>query len=96
MFGMQTWISGIFILQNASTGGLINQIAFRDFYNLPDDYLETYVPRVMAVTREDIARVATEYLDTDNLVLVVVGDEGSISDEIHLLPALSGADFIED
>jgi predicted Zn-dependent peptidase len=94
--GMQTWISGIFILQNASTGGLINQIAFRDSYGLPDDYLETYVPRVMAVTREDIARVTTEYLDTDNLVLVVVGDEDSISDEIQLLPALSGADFIED
>lgn len=94
--GMQTWISGIFILQNASTGGLINQLAFRDAYDLPDDYLETYVPQVLAVTRQDIARVANEYLDTDNLVLVVVGDADLISDEIELLPALSGAQFVED
>ncbi|HAQ34447.1 MAG TPA: hypothetical protein DCQ53_03670, partial [Alphaproteobacteria bacterium] len=94
--GMQTWLSGLFILQNASTGGLINQIAFRDSYGLPDDYLETYVPRILAVTRDDIARVANTYLDTDQLVLVIVGDEDAIRDEVQALPALEGADFIED
>lgn len=94
--GMKTWISGIFILQNASTGGLINQIATRDLYDLPDDYLETYVPRVLAVSREDIARVANQYLDTDNLIVVVVGDEDLIGDEIRALPVLSNAESFDD
>ncbi len=86
--GMRTWLSGIFILQNASTGGLIGQVGFRDLYELPDDYLDTYVPNILSVTDEDIARVTTTYLDPSQVMLVVVGDLASIEDEIRALPNL--------
>lgn len=86
--GMRTWLSGLFILQNASTGGLIAQVANRDLYGLPEDYLDTYVPNILAVTNEDITRVANDYLDTSELVLVVVGDLEQIEGQVTALPQL--------
>tara|TARA_R110002073_G_scaffold29006_11_gene91604 strand:+ start:2113 stop:3522 length:1410 start_codon:yes stop_codon:yes gene_type:complete len=86
--GMRTWLSGLFILQNASTGGLIGQVAYRDLYDLPDDYLDTYVPNILAVTDADITRVANEYLNTDEMVLVVVGDLEQVEGQVMALPQL--------
>ncbi|MBO6730491.1 MAG: insulinase family protein, partial [Maricaulis sp.] len=92
--GIRTWMSGIFILQNASTGGIIGQLNFRDLYDLPDDYLENYVPSLNAVTNDDISRVASTYLDLDNVVLVVVGDLAVIEEQVRALPELANARFI--
>lgn len=92
--GIRTWMSGIFILQNASTGGIIGQLNFRDLYDLPDDYLESYVPSLNAVTNDDISRVASTYLDLDNVVLVVVGDVAVIEEQVRALPELANARFI--
>ena len=47
-------------------------------YWLPDDYFNTYVGRILAVTREDVERVAKEYIDPGNLAIVVVGDRQKI------------------
>ncbi len=47
--GMGTYMAGIFVLQNASPAGLINSIANRDFHGLPANWLESYVPGVLAV-----------------------------------------------
>lgn len=86
--GMRTWLSGLFILQNASTGGLIGQLAYRDLYGLPDDYLDTYVPNILSVTNEDVTRIANTYLDTGEVILVVVGDLEQIEDQVTALPQL--------
>jgi len=46
--------------------------------DLPADYYTTYAKRVRAVTREDVLRVAKQYIDLDRLNIVVVGDLKSI------------------
>lgn len=92
--GIRTWMSGIFILQNASTGGIIGQLSFRDLYDLPEDYLENYVPSLNAVSNDDISRVASTYLDLENVVLVVVGDVAVIEEQVRALPELANARFI--
>jgi len=94
--GMRSWLSGIFILQNASTGGLIGQISNRDFFDLPDDYLETYVDNINAVSNADISAAAAEYLPLDQLVLVVVGDLDTIEEGLRAFPQLADAEFITD
>ena len=43
-------------------------------YGLPDDYFSTFVPRVLAVDADDVARVARTHLDPDRLLTVIVGD----------------------
>jgi zinc protease len=43
-------------------------------FQLPEDYWDTYPDKIMAVTAEDVQRVARQYLDPDAMQLVAVGD----------------------
>jgi predicted Zn-dependent peptidase len=55
-------------------------------YKLPDDYFNTVVPGVRAVTADDTMRVAKTYLALDRLVFIVVGDRATIEPELRRLP----------
>ncbi len=46
----------------------------RKVYDLPDDYWDTYPTRVMAVTAQDIRRVAQKYLNPESAQIIAVGD----------------------
>ena len=45
---------------------------------LPDDYYQQYAARIAAVRREDVVRVARQYVDLDHLAIVIVGDRATI------------------
>ncbi len=47
-------------------------------YGFPADYWDTYPARIMAVSADDIQRVARKYLDPETLQLVAVGDASKI------------------
>ncbi len=51
-------------------------------YGLPDDYFETFAPRVSAVSPEDVTRVAGQYLDPGRLTTLIVGDHLVIEDAL--------------
>jgi zinc protease len=51
-------------------GLAVSRVQFR----LPDDYWDTYPDKIMAVTAQDVQRVARKYLDPDAMQLVAVGD----------------------
>ncbi len=61
-------------------------------YRLPDDYFNTVVPGVDAVTADDVLGVAKKYLALDRLAIVVVGDRKAIEPELRKLPAGQDAD----
>jgi zinc protease len=50
---------------------------------LPDDYYNQFVAKVSAVTKEDVVRVAKQYIDLDHLVILVVGDRATIEAPIR-------------
>jgi predicted Zn-dependent peptidase len=54
-------------------------------YDLPDTYFEEFVPKVNAVTGEDVTRVATRYLDPDRLTTLIVGDHSAIAESLGSL-----------
>ncbi len=56
-------------------------------YQLPDNYFNTVVPGIQAVTADDVTRVAKKYLALDRLAIVVVGDRAKIEPELRKLPA---------
>ena len=87
--GIQNNLAGVFLVQNASRRGVISRLSFVDRHGLGDDYLATYVKRVMAVTPQDVQRIAKEHLVPDRMTLVVVGDTKSVKDQ--LVPWSSGA-----
>jgi predicted Zn-dependent peptidase len=80
--GIQNNLAGVFVVQNASRTGVIGRLAFVDLHKLGPDYLSTYVKRVMAVTPEDVRRIANEYLTPDKMALVVVGDEKTVRAQV--------------
>jgi zinc protease len=43
-------------------------------FDLPDDYYSRFVPRIEAVTPEEVTQVAARHLDPDRLTTVIVGD----------------------
>ena len=69
-------------MQNASRGGVIGRLAFVDQHGLGDDYCLHYVKRVMAVTPEEVRRIANEYLTPDKMTLVVVGDRKTVRPQV--------------
>jgi len=75
-------VSGIFVLRNSSRGGIINQLNFAELQGLGDNYLQTYVQKVNAVTPEQISSVAKKYLTADQMKVVVVGDKEKIADQL--------------
>lgn len=58
-----------------------NILAYEEFtgrYATDPDYWQKVVPRIRAVTREDVQRVAKKYLTLDKLVILVVGQKDEI------------------
>jgi predicted Zn-dependent peptidase len=51
-------------------------------YDLPDDHFSEFVPRVEAVTADDVTRVAKQYLDPDRLMTLVVGDLDRVASDL--------------
>ncbi|MGD0868790.1 MAG: pitrilysin family protein [Bryobacteraceae bacterium] len=47
-------------------------------YGLPEDYWDTYSAKVMAITAEDVQRVARKYVPYDNVQIIAVGDGAKI------------------
>lgn len=55
-------------------------------YSLPTDYFDSYDQRVAAVTREEVERVAREYLDPEHFAVVIVGDRSVVEAGLRELP----------
>ena len=54
-------------------------------YRLPDTYFAEFVPKVTAVTGNDVTRVAAQYLNSSKLTTLIVGDHSAIADSLPSL-----------
>jgi predicted Zn-dependent peptidase len=61
---------------------LNTQLQYIDLHNLGDDYLNTYVQKVYAVTPEQVQRAAQKYIAVDRLTIVVVGDRAKVAEQV--------------
>jgi zinc protease len=88
--GMKNYRAGIFVLQNATRGALIGQLAFMDLHGLPDDYLTHLVERIYAVTPDQVSAAARKYIRPEDMTLVIVGDLAKVRPQLAKLPQLKG------
>ena len=65
---------------------LSRQLESLFIYHLPDDYFNTVVPQVKAVSGDDVLAMAKKYLKLDELTIVVVGDRAKIEAGLRELP----------
>jgi predicted Zn-dependent peptidase len=80
--GIKNYLGGIFVIQNSSRAGLIGRLQYSDLHQLGDDYLESYVQKVFAVTPDQVQQMASKYILSDRLTIVLVGDKAKIADQI--------------
>ena len=76
--GIKNYLAGVFTIQNSSRAGIIGQLAFLDLHKLPDTYLTNYVQNVLAVTPQEVQRVARQYLKSERMAIVVVGNKAQV------------------
>jgi zinc protease len=62
----------------ASVNAISNAITSLILQGLPDDYFQTYAKNISAVTKEDLQRVAKQYIDLNHLAIVIVGDRSQV------------------
>jgi predicted Zn-dependent peptidase len=61
-------------------------------YDLPDDYFTTFVPKVLALTEQDITAIAAKHIDPTRLLTVVVGDRDKLAPSLTALDLGNVAD----
>jgi predicted Zn-dependent peptidase len=47
-------------------------------YQLPDGYYNNYVGKVLAVTQQEVMAAANQFVVSDNMLVVIVGDRAKI------------------
>jgi zinc protease len=79
------FLAGVLPLELQTTEQLAARLADLVVYGLPDDYFEHYPESILAVTAEDVQRVAREHLRPDRFAVVIVGDAEKISPDLEAL-----------
>ncbi len=70
----KAYLIGSFPLRLDTTAKLAEVVSLVEFYNLGPDYFTQYPRWIERVTKEDILRVAKQYVHPDRYALVVVGN----------------------
>ena len=69
-----------------TTASVAGTLADLVLYSLPDDEFTTLPARVAAVTKDEVNRVAKQYIHPDRLTVLVVGDRSKVEGPIKALP----------
>lgn len=82
----KAYLMGSFALRLDTTSKLAQTLGLVEFHNLGLDYFNYYPQWIERVTREDVLRVAKQYLDPQRVVLIVVGDQGKAKVRLETKP----------
>jgi len=74
-----------FIHQFDSPRAIIERTIYLDLEGYPDDYLETYIPRIKKVDIPKVLQMAQRTLNPDQLVILVVGKKAELLDQLKAL-----------
>jgi predicted Zn-dependent peptidase len=80
--GIQSYLSGLFVIQNSTRQALIGQLRYVDLQGLGEDYLKTYVPKVNAVTPAEVQTTTAKYIKPEMMTIVIVGDKAKINEQL--------------
>ena len=69
----QDYLTGSFVFAFESSSQIARFLVHAEVYGLGFDYMDKYPDYIRAVTKAEIARVAKQYLDSENYTMVVVG-----------------------
>jgi zinc protease len=76
------FLAGVFTIASETPAQVADRVLTSAFYNLPDDYNQTYPDKVRAVTAEQVRAMAAKYYDAQDLDLVLVGNASAFADAL--------------
>lgn len=75
-------ITNSFVFGFDKDAKIVSKYLWLDYYNLPEDYLETFIGGIRNVTRRDVKASAAKYLHPDEMIILAVGDASVISEDM--------------
>jgi zinc protease len=72
------YLAGVLPIKAQTPPRIADLLIDRFVYGLPDDYYDTYVQRITAVTPAEVHELATSYIHPETAVVVLVGDASQI------------------
>ena len=78
----KTYMRGLFLIQNATQGGLTNTLNTMYSFGLPKNYPETFQKTVTSLSAEAVKTGAQMLLGSENSVIVIVGDYAKVKDQL--------------
>ncbi len=80
------YLTGSYPLRLDSNAKIADFIAQTWFFGLGTDYADVYITRVNAVSREDVQRVARQYLQPERFIEVIVADAAAAAAQPTIAP----------
>lgn len=81
-----------FAFEFDSTGKIMRRLMSYEYYGYPADYLQRYSENIERVTKEDVGRVARNYLQSDQFVILVLGKEQGFERPLSTLGQITKVD----
>lgn len=82
-----------FAFEFDSTGKIVERLMRYEYYGYPSDYLQRYQENIGKVTRQDVARVAKQYLRPGEFVVLVLGNAKDFDQPLTSLGAVKEVDI---
>ena len=81
----QTFMAGILVSENSTAPGILESLRWMDLYGVDNRYFGSFIQNVYGISPADVQRVASRYLTTDRMVIVVVGDRKVLLPQLQQL-----------
>ena len=79
----QNELTGAFLRQTERAASVAEMELIRRLYQLPENYYETFLPTVLAVKVEDVLAMSQRFLDSQRVLITVVGDRTRVEKELE-------------
>ena len=77
------YLVGKFAVYMQTPEAMAAELASMTFYGLPDDYLETYLPRLRSVSMAEVNRIARTYFSPTSISTILVGPSSKITPQLQ-------------
>jgi len=79
------YLLGSFAIHMQSPEAIGGELGEMAFYGLPNDYLQTYLAKIRAVTLAQVNRIARRYFNPDSLSVVLVAPAKHVANQVKSL-----------
>ena len=78
----KNYLIGVFPAMVQTASDVAGRLLDMELYGLPQDYFDRYRENIAAVSKADVERVASKYIDPDRVLIVVVGNASQIREPL--------------